>query len=649
MKRVLLLPLCLFVIKSLLANVTLPALVSDNMVLQRNAKINLWGWGDVDEKITIEFQKKQTVAHADKDGKWKVVLEPLLAGGPYEMVIKGKNTIAIHNILIGDVWLASGQSNMEFMLKNVNNATEEIETADYPDIRLFTVQKKFAFQPERDVVSSGWRFCSPQTVDSFSAVAYFFGRELYKRYKVPIGLIHTSWGGTVAEAWTSAEGVKQFPEFAQEAENISAVSMGDYDAYKKKKADWLKAFGTTDRGRGNEGLSWADVKVNTSDWKTMVQPRNWYGYPVLKGYSGIVWFRKEINVPAEAVGKPIEISLGIILWKDSAFFNGQFIGESTGVDKKRKYMVPGELVKAGRNVIAVRITGVSDFGGMVDAPAELYMKVGDNKLPLTGEWLYKTGPDISSIPDLNGLPSFFEMMPQTPTVLYNAMLAPLIPYSIKGVIWYQGESNADDMDEAKQYYTLFPAMIENWRRQWGYDLPFLFVQLAGYQPDDANPADYPWAHLREAQYKTLSLPNTGMATAIDIGEEKDIHPKNKQDVAKRLALAAEKFAYHENIVYSGPTYKTMIVEGDQVHLSFDNTGSGLWVKDKYGYIHGFAIAGPDKNFVWARAYQDGNNVIVHSDRVKQPIAIRYNWGNSPDGNLYNKENLPAVPFRTDVW
>lgn len=649
MKRVLLLLLCLFVIKGLSANVKLPALVSDNMVLQRNEKINLWGWGDVDEKITIEFQKKQVVTKAGQDGKWKVVLEPMPAGGPYEMVIRGKNTITLYNILVGDVWLASGQSNMEWMLKNVNNAKAEIETANYPDIRLFTVQKKFAFQPQKDVLASGWRSCSPQTVDSFSAVAYLFGRELYKRYKVPIGLIHTSWGGTVAEAWTSAEGVKQFPAFAKEADNISAVSMGDYEAYKKKKADWLKAFGAIDRGRGTEGQSWADVNVNTADWKTMVQPRNWYGYPVLKGYSGIVWFRKEINVPAEAAGKPIEISLGIILWKDSAFFNGQFIGESTGFDKKRKYTVPGELVKAGRNVIAVRITGVSDFGGMVDAPAEMYVKAGDNKLPLTGEWLYKTGPDISSIPELNALPSFFEMMPQTPTVLYNAMLAPLIPYSIKGVIWYQGESNADDMDEAKQYYTLFPAMIKDWRRQWGYDFPFLFVQLAGYQPDNADPSDYPWAHLREAQYKTLSLPNTGMATAIDIGEEKDIHPKNKQDVAKRLALAAEKVAYHENIVYSGPTYKTMKVEGDKVRLSFDNTGSGLWAKDKYGYIRGFAIAGENKKFVWAKAYQDGNDVIVYSEKLKQPIAVRYNWGNSPDGNLYNKENLPAVPFRTDTW
>ncbi|MCW3106337.1 MAG: 9-O-acetylesterase [Segetibacter sp.] len=631
------------------AAVKLPALVGDNMVLQRDAKINLWGWADPGEKVTIQFQSKQFNTKAGKDGKWMIVLPPFPAGGPYNMVIKGKNNITLQNILIGDVWLASGQSNMEWPLNNINNSKQEIETANYPQIRLFTVAKNFAFQPKAQLGSGNWTVCSPKAVDSFSAVAYLFGRELHQRYKVPVGLIHSSWGGTPAEAWTSAEGLKPIQSFEKALDEVSKMDVATYEAYKAKKDAWLREFGGTDRGRLPNKAQWTDITLDTSDWLKMKQPGIWSANKELKGYSGTIWFRKEIDVSTEAAGKPITLSLGVILLSDSAFFNGQFIGNAVGYDKKRLYEVPGNLVKSGRNLIVLRIVGFLNYGGMVSLPDEIYAQTGEQKIPLTGEWLYKTAPDISNLPEVLKSSGLDPNMPQTPSILFNAMIAPLIPYTVKGAIWYQGESNADNMEEAMQYSLLFPAMIKDWRQRWGYDFPFLFVQLAGYQPNEPEPGDYSWAHVREAQFKTLSMPNTGMATAIDIGEEKNIHPKNKQDVAHRLALTAQKVAYRENVVYSGPTFKSMTVEGNKIRLTFDNIGTGLWIKDNNDVIRSFAIAGEDKKFVWAKAYQDGNDVRVYSESIKHPIAVRYNWCNTPDGSLYNKENLPAVPFRTDNW
>jgi sialate O-acetylesterase len=636
---------------SVWADVKLPALVGDNMVLQRDSRIKLWGWADPGEKVSAQFQNKQLTAEAGKDGRWTMVLSPLSAGGPYEMVIRGKNTITIKNILVGDVWLASGQSNMALMLKAINNSEQEIRTAENPEIRLLTVNNKTAFQPEQDIVTNGWEECSPALAEKFSAIAYLFGRELYKKYQVPIGLISSSWGGTIVEDWTSAEGLNSFEYLKESVKSISKISTADYKANKENREAWNAQYGSIDRGSAADGKTWADPDLSAADWSTLQFPGFWTTAKELKGFDGIVWFRKEINIPEEASGKPVELHMGDIVFSDSTYFNGKLAGATDGFFKARVYTVPAETVKTGRNVIAVRIKGAPSVGGGLMGTADnIYAQAGDSRIPLSGDWLYKTGPDISGFPPLlPGLENFNEAMPNTPTVLFNGMISPLTLFSIKGVIWYQGESNADTLEEAQQYYSLFPALINDWRKQWGYEFPFLFVQLAGYQPDKPEPADYPWARLRDAQYKALALPNTGMATAIDIGDEKDIHPKNKQDVAHRLVLAAEKVAYNENPVYSGPMFKTMKVEQNKVRLSFDNIGSGLWVKDRYGYIRGFAIAGADKRFVWARAFQEGDDIIVYAESIAQPAAVRYNWGNTPDGNLYNRENLPAVPFRTDDW
>ena len=628
------------------ANVKLPALVGDNMVLQRDTKINMWGWADPGEKVSIQFQGKNLNAKTRKDGKWTIILPSFPAGGPFEMIIKGKNIITVKNILVGDVWLASGQSNMEFQLKNANNSAEEIKSANFDKIHLFTVTKNYSFQKKQELTSDGWKVCSPTSVENFSAIAYLFGREIYQKYKVPVGLINSSWGGTTAEAWTSAEGLKELPSFVGKVKALPNVD--SYENFKAKISTWYNE-NNVDRGHMPNATPWSAVGLNTSEWSKMNQPGFWSANKDLKGYSGTIWLRKEIEISAVDVSKPLELSFGIILMSDSVFFNGKFIGTTTGYSKKRKYKVPADLIKPGVNLIAVRIKGVPNYGGMIDAPTELYAQLGETKITLQGDWLYKPGSDISNFPQDIILSTFDPNMPKTPTVLYNSMIAPMVQYAIKGVIWYQGESNADFMDEAIEYYTLFPTMIKDWRRSWGYDFPFLFVQLAGYQPDKQEPADYPWAHLREAQFKTLSLSNTGMATAIDIGEEKDIHPKNKQDVAHRLVLAAEKVAYHENVVFSGSVVKSMKIEENKIRLSFDNIGSGLWVKDKYGYIRGFSIASGDRKFVWAKAYLDGNDVLVYAENLNSPVAVRYDWGNFPDGNLYNKENLPAVPFRTDDW
>lgn len=634
---------------SVWANIKLPALVGDNMVLQRDANIQIWGWADPGEKVNLQFLGNDLHTKTGKDGKWTLDLSPVPAGGPYEMVIEGRNRITISNILVGDVWLASGQSNMGFKMYQTDNAETEIEIANYDQIRLFSVEHIMSFQPETDVNSNGWKMCTPNTVKNFSAVAYYFGKELYKKYGVPIGLINSSWGGSYAEAWISKNGLIQFPDFLKQADQFSELDNVAYKEFQKEMNKWLRKFAKIDRGRMPGEISWEDEHLDTDGWLTMNQPGIWSQHKELKGFNGVIWFRKEIDVPIEMAGQPIELNFGAILWTDSVFFNGVLIGSTTGYQIKRNYKVSGDLVKEGQNLITLRIAGLDYFGGLIGAPNELFALVGEEKIPLSGEWLYKTGSDISTYPENEMIKKYQLGMPNKPTLLFNSMIAPLIPYKLKGVIWYQGESNASNMSTARQYYTLFPSLINDWREKWGYEFSFLFVQLAGYQTDEEMPADYVWAHLREAQYKTLSLPNTGMAVAIDIGNEKDIHPTNKVNVGKRLALAAQKVAYKEDVVFSGPTYKRMKIEGNKIRLSLDNLGSGIWVKDKYSYIRGFAIAGADKKFVWAKAYSDGDDIIVYSEDIKEPVAVRYNWGNTPDGNLYNMENLPAVPFRTDDW
>jgi len=457
------------------ADVKLPGVLNNNMVFQRDQEIKIWGWADKGERISVTFNNIIRRTRPDASGKWMVIFPAMQAGGPFQLKVQGRNTLTLDNILIGDVWICSGQSNMAMKVVNSNDAENEITQADYPYIRLFNYPRNFQREPVEDVENAKWTECSPSTVGDFSAVAYFFGRHIHKEIDVPIGLINTSWGGTNAEAWTSM--------------------------------DYL-------------------VKID-----------------------------KYKNFPAELA----------------------------------------ENLKKTDSVTVARLKS----------------------------------------------PNVYH------SALYNGMIHPLLNLAVKGAIWYQGESNAY---EGMLYRSLFPNMIECWRDKWSQpEMPLFYVQLANYMEEVPEPAESRWANLREAQLLTLSLPNTGMAVIIDIGDAKDIHPKNKQDVGYRLALNALKTAYGKSLVYSGPIYRSMEVDGNKAILSFDHIGSGLIAKDKYGYLKAFSIAGQDKKFHWAKAEIKADKVIVYSENVPKPVAVRYAWADNPaDANLYNKEGLPASPFRTDV-
>lgn len=470
--------LCLSIfVNQMQAEVRLPAIFSDHMVMQAGKQIKVWGWSDKNEAIEIRIGDKIKKTKADKQGNWSLFVDPLPYGGPYIMQVKGKsNTIIINDILIGEVWLCSGQSNMEMTLNSfakVNNYDEEVKNADYPQIRHFKVQKYMSLTPETELRGQ-WSVCSPVTVPDFSAVAYFFARKLYKELDIPVGIINSSWGGSEIETWISPDEFSKLPY-----------------SFKEKYKD-----------------------LNLNEFEQ-----------------------------------------------------------------------------------AIKTTDIH--------------------------------PNAYS------------------SVLYNAMINPIIEYPIKGVLWYQGENNTEN---GYSYRTLFPLFINNWRQKWGYEFPVYWVQLPGFHPKDDVPKDSKWAELREAQTMTLSLPQTGQAVTIDIGDAYDVHPRNKQDVGLRLALIALHKEYgQQNVIYSGPTFKGMDIEENKVIVYFDNADGGLIVKNKYGYLEGFAIAGTDSSFEWAKAYILGDKVLVYSDKVAKPVAIRYCWSDNPDANLFNAKGLPAVPFRTDNY
>jgi sialate O-acetylesterase len=627
------------------AKISLPRFFSDGMVLQRNAPIHIWGWANAGEQVKIIFKNKSYRVVAGKNGEWKISLAPQKAGGPFDMKISGGNDIMIKDILIGDVWIASGQSNMEYEMSNVRNLyKEDIATSANNNIRQFAVAHQYSFEPLKDVqpMYGGWQAASPENVLHFSAVAYFFAKQLYEKNKVPIGIIHTSWGGTPAEAWMSKEALQPFPHYLQRYNYISqpdniAKAKQRVDSVKKAYENKLDDYFKKD----TTGYWCTGIGANVSNWKKMKLPTLWEAAGLPENYDGLVWFRKEIEIPAELAGKPALLELSYIDDIDNTYVNGQMIGSGVVWNEARKYTIPAGVLKAGKNIIAVKVMDTGGGGGIY-GDGNLQLTVGGEILPLNNEWQYQafTQVPLPAYPWNEGV----LFMHYEPTSMYNAMLAPLIPYSIKGAIWYQGEANTN---RAKEYETLFPAMIADWRKRFNQgNFPFLFVQLANFT-DYAKGAD--WPALREAQTKTLKTSlNTGMAVAIDVGETGDIHPKNKKAVGERLALAAQKIAYGQPVVYSGPLYQSFTANGNKMIISFTNTGSGLTSKD--GALQQFEIAGADKNFVPAMAEIKNNTVVVWSDAVTSPVAVRYAWKGSPEGcNLYNKEGLPASPFRTDSW
>ena len=626
-------------------NINLPILFSDNMVLQRDKNIPVWGTAEPGGNVFVEIAGQKKSTEVSEDGKWQINFPPMPAGGPYELTILGQDTIICKNVMVGEVWLCSGQSNMEMAVKSCNNYNEEVANADYPNIRLFQVKQTTSNQPLDTIICDGWEECSPKTIPDFSSVAYFFGRKLFNELGITIGLIHSSWGGTPAEAWTSAEALKAMPDFRDEVKIIESIlpehkqSMEDYEAEVKLRDEKIV---TGDAGFNNGQPIWNNPNLDVQGWKTMNLPTKWEnaGYPDLDGK---MWFRKEINLPASMTGTDLVLHLGPVNDIDITWFNGIKIGNSSGASKLREYKIPKSLVKTGKNVIVVNVHDIGNSGGIWGNADQMFIenRIGV-KILISGEWLCKIGFDAMVLGPKPNNPND----PNIPSVLFNSMIHPLVPYGIRGTIWYQGESNAS---RAYQYQTLFPNMIKDWRTQWNQDdFPFLFVQLANYMQLQTESRDDEWAELREAQLKTLSLPNTGMAVTIDIGDALDIHPKNKQEVGRRLALNALAKVYGKEIPYSGPIYQSMKIEENKIRLQFSNTDKGLKTNGSDKPI-GFAIAGDDKKFVWAEAEIEDNEVVVWNSKIKNPVAVRYAWASNPVCNLFNKAGLPASPFRTDNW
>lgn len=621
--------------------VRLPVLISDGMVLQRNADVKIWGRADEGEKITISFDGKTYNAAAGANGKWEAILSQLKAGGPYSMNIDASNHITLKDIMVGDVWVCSGQSNMELPMRRVKyRYPETIANSDNPNIRQFIVPDVYNFQqPQEDLKSGRWVSANPESVLEFTAVGYFFAKELFEKYHVPIGLINTSLGGSPAEAWLSEDALKAFPEYLKTAEKFKDNAYIKQITKKNKTVQnaWYSRLQQKDKGLKKGQKPWFDTTYDASGWATMNVPGYWADHE-LGHVNGVVWFRKEIDVPASMTGKPAKLWLGRIVDADTTYVNGKIVGTVSYQYPPRIYDVPANLLKAGKNIIVIRVINNSGRGGFVpDKPYEL--SAGEQTIDLKGEWQYKLGAVMDPLP----AETFIRWKPLG---LYNAMIAPLLNYAIKGVIWYQGESNTG---KPLEYQKLFSTLITDWRAKWKQgDFPFLYVQLANFMEVKDQPCESNWAELREAQLKTLSVPNTAMAVIIDTGEWNDVHPLNKEDVGKRLALAAQKVAYgDEKVVYSGPIYKSMKIDGNKIILTFTNIGGGLVAKGG-GELKHFAIAGADKKFVWAETKIEGDEVVVWSDDITNPVAVRYAWADNPEGaNLYNKEGLPASPFRTE--
>ncbi len=627
----------------------LARIFGDHMVIQRDTTVPLWGWTRPGETVRVKSPSGEAAARAGRDGKWMVKLPPAPAGGPCEITVAdSRDTTTVRDVLVGEVWVCSGQSNMEMMMALVNDAKKEIAGAANPSIRLFSVPRTVAYSPRADLSGGQWKLCTPDSVTSFSAVAYFFARDLQARLGVPVGLVKTAWGGTPAESWTSEVGLENLPQLKTQLARLPRreplVRMSQAE-FKQAMNSWLAGVEKADPGTRN--AAWAAPAFADADWKTMTLPNPWEDQG-LPNYDGTVWFRRSVELPADAAAGKLEVHIGNVDDADVVFLNGKRIGTTWAWGQKRKYAVPAGIARGGANTLAIRVFDTGGNGGLVGEPEDLCLvaTAPDGRattLPLAGEWKYKPGLNLKSLPPKPEEPG----SPYRLAGLYNSMVAPLVPLAMRGVIWYQGEANAG---RAWEYRATFPNLIRDWRRVWGRgDFPFLFVQLANFMKRSDQPAESAWAELREAQAMALSLPATGMAVTVDIGEAADIHPRNKQDVGRRLALAARHVVYGENVAFSGPMFRpgSLRVAAGSASVAFEHADGGL--RARCGKIEGFAVAGADRKFRWAGARIEGDRVVVSTPEVPQPVAVRYAWDSNPAATLENSAGLPASPFRTDDW
>ncbi|MBI5858057.1 MAG: beta galactosidase jelly roll domain-containing protein [Sphingobacteriales bacterium] len=622
---------------SIHSKVIVPAIFADNMVLQRNTLIPVWGWAGANEKVEVKFNKQTKTIKADKNGKWMIRLDAEAAGGPYELSVKGKNIILIKNVLVGEVWLCSGQSNMEWTVAQSMNAKKEIAAGNYPFIRHIKILHSISSLPESDFKTTGWKICDAATVGEFTGVGYFFAKRIYDSLKIPIGLINDSWGGTNIETWISREGFESSDEYKEMIAGMPLINLDSLSKLKVRSSELrIEQLQGTKLKDLNTGL-FKELSFDDSKWPELNAPQLWEQQSPGE-LDGVVWLRKTITLSEPDSKKNAILQLAKIDDDDMTYVNGVKVGSTNQWDAKRKYAVPPGILKEGKNVIAVRVVDNVGGGGIYGDTADLKLSLGNSFIPLKGNWKFQV-ESVKKTTNENSLPS----------LCYNAMINPLIPFTFKGVLWYQGESNAE---RSYQYRKAFPLLINDWRQKWNNpNMPFYFVQLATFFAGGNSNVGCGWAELREAQTMTLNLPNTGMCVTTDlVTDPKDIHPTNKQDVGKRLAAIALNNLYNKKMICSGPTYKSMEVKGNEIILSFYNFGSGLFTPDKYGYLKGFEVAGADSVFHFAKAYIKDNKIILSSEKVSDPMAAHFGWmGDAGECNLFNKEGFPAVPFRTDEW
>jgi sialate O-acetylesterase len=642
-RKILFFLLFLFAGRWCTAQVRLPQLIADKMVVQRDIPVTVWGWASPGERVIVELAGRRVRTIAASDSSWEVKLPSMKAGGPFVMRIRGSNQIEVKDILVGDVWFCSGQSNMVIPMERVKERyPDDIAHADLPQIRNFFVPTAADVTAvHSDLPHSDWKEASPEEVLGFGAASFFFARSLYEKYHVPIGIINSSVGGTPIQAWVSAAGLSALPGYAERIAKFSDTGYMRRVLRKPVTTEGGSPMVHPDRGLTEE-VKWYESGYVPAGWHPFWLPGYWADQGI-KGLNGVVWFRREIAIPASMAGKPAKLFVGRIVDADETYVNGVQVGNIAYQYPPRRYEVPADVLKEGKNLLVVRVTNTIGKGGFV--PDKRYeLTDGVTHIDIRGDWQYKVGQVFSPRPAGGGGAPFVAQ--NEPTGLFNTMVAPAIRYGVKGFVWYQGEANTGN---AREYGQLLPALIADWRRQWkNRELPFLYVQLPNFMEAQYSPSESQWAELREAELNASSVPGTAMAVTIDAGEWNDIHPLDKKDVGDRLALAAEKLAYGDQaVVASGPIFQSARVAGNKIEVSFMDTGSGLMVKGG-GELQQFAIAGADKKFVWADARIEGDKVIVSSGEVTSPLYVRYAWADNPQGaNLYNREGLPASPFRTD--
>jgi sialate O-acetylesterase len=610
----------------------------DHMVLQRDKPNTIWGWTKPNTEVRMEVAGKGARTVSGDDGRWSIRFTPPPAGGPYTVVLDGPEHQELHDVLVGDVWLCGGQSNMEFSLARSNGGDEAIKNAARPGIRLFTAASQVGYQP-LPVPKGEWKTCTPETSAGFSAVGYHFGLRIHEDQKVPVGLVQCAIGGTPAESWTSAEALRRLGDFNHPLDEVARLRDRGGPQYGNFIAHWYD-----EHDQGHKDNAWFSPLLDDSGW-TPVTLHDGFAKLGAPDTPAVVYFRKTISLPENAATRGAKIQLGIVERMDTVHINGRWIGASAWVENPRNYPIPGDVLRAGENSIVIRVFKGEPDGGFRSPPGQLKIVLGDqSEIPLSGEWRGKLSVDARPP---HPLPAGFENWPVMPSVLYNGMIAPLAPLSLTGAIWYQGEANAGRAD---QYRRLLPAMIGDWRRAFGQgDIPFYIVSLAAFMPHRDQPGGPDgWAELRDAQaHVAATVKNSALALAIDKGDASDIHPRDKREVGERLALCALAGHYGKEVPHSGPVFRSAepLSSGDGLRITFDHADGGLVVRG--GTLEEFSIAGEDMKWAWARARLDGNSVIVTSPAVPAPKFVRYAWQSNPRATLYNQAGLPAVPFRTD--